>query len=93
MESLALAAALIVLGVFTLGVPSVLFAFRPPRSRPGRVFVFLLSPLSFAAGSFLFAVVVTSFRLFGLVFAVSAAVAFFRALRSGRSLSERPGGS
>lgn len=94
MESLALAAAVIVLGVFSLGLPAVLFAFRPPRSRPGRVFVFMLTPLAFAAGCFLFAVVVTSFRLFGLIFAVAAVVAFSRAFKAARgAASERSSGS
>jgi len=80
MESLAAAAAVIILVVFSLGLLATLFAFRPPRSAAGRVFVLVLTPLAFSAGAYLFFIVVTPFRLFGLAFAVAAAAAFKRAL-------------
>jgi len=80
MESLAAAVAIIILVVFSLGLLSTLFAFRPPRSTPGRAFVLVLTPLAFAAGTYLFFIVVTPFRLFGLAFAIAAAAAFKRAL-------------
>jgi hypothetical protein len=87
-ESLALAAALVIMTVFLLGTPAVVFAIRPPRSRFGRVALFLIAPLSFLSGLFLFSVVVTAFRLFGLGFMVASVVAVVRAVRSGR---HRPG--
>lgn len=81
MESLALAVTILVAGVFLLGIPSVVCAIRPPTSRAGRVILMVMAPFSFASGAFLFVVVVTSFRLFGLGFMFASTVAVVRAVR------------
>jgi hypothetical protein len=81
-ESLALFVLVVLVAIFTVGLPSVFFAIRTPTSRFGRAMLLMLAPLSFSAGVFMFVRVVTAFRLFGLGFAAASVISVVRLLRA-----------
>lgn len=83
MESLALAAAVIVLVIMTLGVASVVIALRAPTKTWAKVLATLFSAPAVLAGGWLFLLEVgMGGRLMGLVVALVGGAALWRTWRT-----------
>lgn len=83
MESLALAAAVIVFSIIVLGVIATFTVFRTPKSAPGRIVALILNTIGIAAGAWLAALDIgMGARVIGAVVAIANAVSLVRILRS-----------
>ena len=83
MESLALAAAIIVFSIIVLGVVATFTVFRTPKSSAGRIATLVLNALGVAAGGWLAALDIgMGARVIGAAVALANAVSLVRILRS-----------
>ncbi len=83
MESLALAAAIIVFSIIVLGVVATFTVFRTPKSSAGRIATHVLNALGVAAGGWLAALDIgMGARVIGAAVAIANAVSLVRILRS-----------
>lgn len=83
MESLALAAAIIVFSIIVLGVIATFTVFRTPKRAPGRIVALILNTVGIAAGAWLAALDIgMGARVIGAVVAIANAVSLVRILRS-----------
>ena len=82
MESLALAAAIIVFSIIVLGVIATFAVFRTPKSSTGRAVILSLNALGVAAGAWLAALDIgMGARAIGAAVAIANAVSLVRILR------------
>jgi uncharacterized membrane protein HdeD (DUF308 family) len=82
MESLALAAAIIVFSIIVLGVIATFAVFRTPKSSTGRAVTLSLNALGVAAGAWLAALDIgMGARVIGAAVAIPNAVSLVRILR------------
>ena len=82
MESLALAAAIIVFSIIVLGVVATFTVFRTPKSSAGRIATLALNTLGVAAGAWLAALDIgIGARVIGAAVAIANAVSLIRILR------------
>ena len=82
MESLALAAAIIVFSIIVLGVVATFTVFRTPKSSAGRIATLALNALGVAAGGWLAALDIgMGARVIGAAVAIANAVSLIRILR------------
>jgi hypothetical protein len=82
MESLALAAAIIVFSIIVLGVVATFTVFRTPKSSAGRGTTLALNALGVAAGAWLTALDIgMGARVIGAAVAIANAVSLVRILR------------
>jgi hypothetical protein len=84
MESLALLAAVIVLGIIVLGLLATVTVFRSPRTAVGRVFILALNTMGIASGIWLAVLDIgTGARVIGLIVASASGISAFRTLKTG----------
>lgn len=83
MESLALAAAIIVLAIIIFGLVATFTVIRSPKSAPGRIVALILNTIGIAAGAWLAALDIgMGARVIGAAVAVINATSLIRILRS-----------
>ncbi|MCE2735898.1 MAG: hypothetical protein ACK45J_01530 [Acidimicrobiaceae bacterium] len=83
MESLALAAAIIVFSIIVLGVVATFTVIRTPKSALGRMVTLILNTIGIAAGAWLAALDIgMGARVIGAAVAVTNATSLVRILRS-----------
>lgn len=83
MESLALAAAIIVLAIIIFGLVATFTVIRTPKSAPGRIVALILNTIGIAAGAWLAALDIgMGARVIGAAVAVTNATSLIRILRS-----------
>jgi hypothetical protein len=90
-ESLVLAAVLVLFSIVLAATPSLVFSIRPPRRPFTRVLAFFFSVPAFFGGLFLVTNLHGPFRLLGLGYMVAAPVSVVRTVQLWRSV--RPAGS
>lgn len=83
MESLALLAAVIVLGIIVAGVVATFLVFRTPKSSTGGALAFIFNALGIAAGTWLATLNIgLGARAIGIFVAVTNATSLIRLLRN-----------